>query len=192
MSYRSNRSSGYHTTRVIQSPAASTGASTVTSPRGGETVDRNKLCPFLLRVFVKLNDHHSSGDFAVRGQEPKEDQLLIYTWLDATLGELTNLIQGSKKVTQMINKEVSLYSAPHSTIIAEFSISLIYPDRTGQQVLREIGSVERVVGGSGGVTASVNAVFPHHSTLSAESKTLQQIKLEIGDFLDVAIRIKSR
>ncbi|KAF3790974.1 Histone deacetylase complex subunit [Nymphaea thermarum] len=56
-----------------------------------EPVDREKTCPLLLRVFTKIGTHHTKEDFAVRGKEPK-DEVQIYTWKDATLRELTDLI----------------------------------------------------------------------------------------------------
>ncbi|KVH89160.1 Sin3 associated polypeptide p18 [Cynara cardunculus var. scolymus] len=57
-----------------------------------EPVDREKTCPLLLRVFTKIGGHHSQADFAVRGKEPK-DEVQIYTWMDATLRELTDLVK---------------------------------------------------------------------------------------------------
>ncbi|GMP43102.1 hypothetical protein CsSME_00012602 [Camellia sinensis var. sinensis] len=56
-----------------------------------EPVDREKTCPLLLRVFTKIGGHHTDSDFAVRGKEPK-DEVQIYTWKDATLRELTDLV----------------------------------------------------------------------------------------------------
>ncbi|KAK3028564.1 hypothetical protein RJ639_039255, partial [Escallonia herrerae] len=57
-----------------------------------QPVDREKTCPLLLRVFTKIGGHHSDGDFAIRGKEPK-DEVQIYTWMDATLRELTDLVK---------------------------------------------------------------------------------------------------
>ncbi|KAL2511371.1 Histone deacetylase complex subunit SAP18 [Abeliophyllum distichum] len=57
-----------------------------------EPVDREKTCPLLLRVFTKVGGHHTDGEFAVRGKEPK-DEVQIYTWMDATLRELTDLVK---------------------------------------------------------------------------------------------------
>lgn len=36
--------------------------------------------------------HHTNEEFAVRGKEPK-DEVQIYTWKDATLRELTDLVR---------------------------------------------------------------------------------------------------
>ena len=40
---------------------------------------------------LQIGGHHSREDFAVRGKEPK-DEVQIYTWKDATLRELTDLV----------------------------------------------------------------------------------------------------
>lgn len=37
------------------------------------TVDREKICPLLIRVFIKPGSHHRLEDFAVRGKEPGGD-----------------------------------------------------------------------------------------------------------------------
>ncbi|CAO2820005.1 unnamed protein product [Amaranthus hypochondriacus] len=57
-----------------------------------QPVDREKTCPLLLRVFTKIGGHHTQEDFSVRGKEPK-DEVQIYTWMDATLRELTDLVR---------------------------------------------------------------------------------------------------
>ncbi|KAL6963031.1 [pyruvate dehydrogenase (acetyl-transferring)] kinase, partial [Sarracenia purpurea var. burkii] len=40
---------------------------------------------------TEIGGHHTDADFAVRGKEPK-DEVQIYTWKDATLRELTDLV----------------------------------------------------------------------------------------------------
>lgn len=42
----------------------------------------------------QIGGHHTMDDFAVRGKEPK-DEVQIYTWKDATLRELTDLVKSS-------------------------------------------------------------------------------------------------
>jgi histone deacetylase complex subunit SAP18 len=54
-------------------------------------VDREKTCPLLLRVFCSYNGRHNNkNDYGPRNTPPNE--LQIYTWMDATLKEITNLI----------------------------------------------------------------------------------------------------
>lgn len=52
----------------------------------------SQTCPLLLRVFVSTaGRHHSVGEY-FRGKTPS-NELQIYTWLDATLKELTSLVR---------------------------------------------------------------------------------------------------
>lgn len=46
---------------------------------------------FALINVLQNGGHHTQEDFAVRGKEPK-DEVQIYTWKDATLRELTDLV----------------------------------------------------------------------------------------------------
>ncbi|KAF2313198.1 hypothetical protein GH714_009729 [Hevea brasiliensis] len=89
-----------------------------------ELIDREKTCPLLLRVFTKIGSHHKVEDFAVRGKEPK-DEVQIYTWKDATLRELTDLV-----------KEVAPEARRRN---ARLSFAFVYPDKHGRFVLRVVG-----------------------------------------------------
>ncbi|XP_020082338.1 histone deacetylase complex subunit SAP18-like [Ananas comosus] len=89
-----------------------------------EPVDREKTCPLLLRVFTKIGGHHPNEDFAVRGKEPK-DEVQIYTWKDATLRELTDLV-----------KEVAPAARKRD---AKLSFAFVYPDKNGRFVVRPVG-----------------------------------------------------
>uniref|UniRef100_A0A6N2JXR9 Histone deacetylase complex subunit SAP18 n=1 Tax=Salix viminalis TaxID=40686 RepID=A0A6N2JXR9_SALVM len=89
-----------------------------------EPIDREKTCPLLLRVFTKIGSHHKPEDFAVRGKEPK-DEVQIYTWKDATLRELTDLV-----------KEVAPEARRRN---AKLSFAFVYPDKNGRFVLRVVG-----------------------------------------------------
>ncbi|KAG6547897.1 hypothetical protein Mapa_010717 [Marchantia paleacea] len=90
-------------------------------------VDREKTCPLLLRVFTKNGGHHTVEDFSVRGKEPKEE-VQIYTWRDATLRELTELV-----------KEVSPSARRRD---ARLSFAFVYPDRRGRNVIRNVGMTQ--------------------------------------------------
>ena len=78
-----------------------------------------QTCPLLIRVFTKVSlfeslflvpsqrnaselllnvvscfktgEHHTMEDYANRGKVPR-DEVQIYTWMDATLRELTDLV----------------------------------------------------------------------------------------------------
>ncbi|KAL3639130.1 hypothetical protein CASFOL_017037 [Castilleja foliolosa] len=122
-----------------------------------EPVDREKTCPLLLRVFTKVGGHHTDDDFAVRGKEPK-DEVQIYTWMDATLRELTDLV-----------KEVAPEARRRDAIL---SFSFVYPDKRGRFVVREVGR-----------TFS----YPNGRRPDSGSKALGDLSFQIGDYLDVAI-----
>mmetsp|Transcript_883 Transcript_883/g.1377 ORF Transcript_883/g.1377 Transcript_883/m.1377 type:complete len:139 (+) Transcript_883:71-487(+) len=117
-------------------------------------IDREKVCPLLLRVFVKFGGHHRVEDYAIRGKEP-DGEMQIYTWPDATLRELTELIK-------QVNREARRPTA-------RLSFALVYPDKQGHNVLREIGHA--------------------HSTRKGEDdeKALGELHFQTGDFLDVAV-----
>ncbi|GAB2300930.1 hypothetical protein Dimus_034965 [Dionaea muscipula] len=121
-----------------------------------EPVDREKTCPLLLRVFTQKGAHHTKEDFAVRGKEPK-DEVQIYTWKDATLRELTDLV-----------KEVHPEARKRE---AKLSFAFVYPDRYGRFVVRQVGMTY-----SNGNKRNLD-----------ETKALSELNFQIGDYLDVAI-----
>uniref|UniRef100_A0A7S1WME7 Histone deacetylase complex subunit SAP18 n=1 Tax=Alexandrium catenella TaxID=2925 RepID=A0A7S1WME7_ALECA len=97
------------------------------TPMHLKKVDRAGTCPFLLRVFHKIGGHHGIEAFAVRGKEPVDDELQVYTWPDVTLRELADLV-----------KDVAPEARAHS---ARLNFRLIYPDKTGKNVATELGTV---------------------------------------------------
>ncbi|KAL4621729.1 hypothetical protein ACB092_06G250500 [Castanea dentata] len=120
-----------------------------------EPVDREKTCPLLLRVFTKIGGHHGDEDFSVRGKEPK-DEVQIYTWKDATLRELTDLV-----------KEVAPAARRKS---ARLSFAFVYPDNNGRFKVKEVGMT-----------------YSYGNGRLDDSKTLAELRFQIGDYLDVAI-----
>ena len=58
---------------------------------------RLQVCPLLLRVFPRRGGHHRLEEFAPRGEEP-DGELTMYTWPDATLRELTDLVKEVRPV----------------------------------------------------------------------------------------------
>eukprot|EP01066_Platyproteum_vivax_P020851 Platyproteum_vivax@DN879_c0_g1_i3.p1 len=93
-------------------------------------IDREKQCPFLLRVFYKENGQNELDDFAVRGKEPTDRELQIYTWPDVTLKELSDLV-----------KDVLPEARSRD---ANFEYRLIYPDRSGKNFMTKIGEVHSI------------------------------------------------
>ncbi|KAK8943710.1 Histone deacetylase complex subunit SAP18 [Platanthera guangdongensis] len=72
----------------------------------------------------KVGGHHPKEEFAIRGKEPKEE-VQIYTWKDATLRELTDLV-----------KEVAPAARKRD---AKLSFAFVYPDKNGRFVVRPVG-----------------------------------------------------
>ncbi|RZF43635.1 hypothetical protein LSTR_LSTR009232 [Laodelphax striatellus] len=88
-------------------------------------VDREKTCPLLLRVFCCTGRHNSLMEY--RGGMVPANELQIYTWMDATLRELTSLV-----------KEVNPEARKKGTC---FDFSLVYPNAaTAGYRFREIGT----------------------------------------------------
>jgi len=143
--------------------SAASAAGTAASAKS--VVDRQKVCPFLLRVFLSTSRHNNLVDYN-RGKVPT-NELQIYTWSDASLKELTSLV-----------REVHSESRQKGTY---FDISRVFPvnNRGGgisgpngvfcHYNMREIGTT---VSGKKGVD---------------DSKTLKDAAFEIGDYLDISV-----
>ncbi|ESS32886.1 Sin3-associated polypeptide SAP18 [Toxoplasma gondii VEG] len=119
-------------------------------------VDRCTTPPFLLRVFYKVDDQHSFEQFQQRGREPVEDELQVYAWMDSKLREIAYLV-----------KDVCWEARDRHAV---WKFRLVYPDKTGKNVIADIGLL--------------------HSTipdLKEDSKTLADVKFQIGDFLLLSI-----
>uniref|UniRef100_A0A8C0NJ39 Histone deacetylase complex subunit SAP18 n=1 Tax=Canis lupus familiaris TaxID=9615 RepID=A0A8C0NJ39_CANLF len=94
-----------------------------------EKPDREKTCPLLLlllRVFTTNNGRHHRMDEFCNGNVPSSE-LQIYTWMDATLKELTSLV---KEVYPEARKKGTHFN---------FAIVFTDPKRPGYRV-KEIGS----------------------------------------------------
>ncbi|XP_043430900.1 histone deacetylase complex subunit SAP18 isoform X1 [Prionailurus bengalensis] len=85
-----------------------------------------ETCPLLLRVFTTNNGRHHRMDEFSRGNVPSSE-LQIYTWMDATLKELTSLV---KEVYPEARKKGTHFN---------FAIVFTDPKRPGYRV-KEIGS----------------------------------------------------
>jgi len=123
-------------------------------------VDREKTCPLLLRVFYRLGGHHRVENFDKRIKVLSTEEVQIYTWKDATLRELTDLV-----------KEIHNGARGRN---AKLSFALIYPDKSGRMVLREVGQVWSQ---------------PKRGDQKDDMKTLDELHFETGDYLSVAIYV---
>ncbi len=91
-----------------------------------QEINREKICPFLIRLFYKENDFNSLEEMN-SGKFPSSRELHIYTWLDASLRELTMLIRDSVDFAK--RKDAIL------------NYSFIFPDSKGKYQRKEIGNI---------------------------------------------------
>ncbi|KAK9793716.1 hypothetical protein WJX73_008071 [Symbiochloris irregularis] len=111
----------------LPSSAAAIPAATLAAPAPVAPLpklDRTKVCPFLLRVFVKLGGHHRLEEYQSRGHEPA-DSLCVYTWPDADLHELMGCVKDGYPQARRAN--------------ARLEFAFVYPDRRGRNVMRQVG-----------------------------------------------------
>ena len=124
-------------------------------PPPQRAVDRERTCPLLVRCFLREGGHHKQEDYAVRGQEPVDAEVHVHTWMNATLRELSDLI-----------KEVNSSARGRNS---QLSLAVVYPDRRGVMVLKEVGIIHALRHGPD------------------DQKTLEQLQFQAGDFLDCAV-----
>mmetsp|Transcript_1942 Transcript_1942/g.1911 ORF Transcript_1942/g.1911 Transcript_1942/m.1911 type:complete len:141 (+) Transcript_1942:17-439(+) len=123
-----------------------------------EKIDREKICPLLLRCFWKQDRNNTIQDYknAAHGILPS-NEIQIYTWPDATFREITDLLKDVIVPNQTKQRN------------SHFEISLVYPDRNGNYKIRSIARVRLNREGND------------------DEKCLADIKFETGDYLDIAI-----
>lgn len=92
----------------------------------GNEVNREKVCPFLLKVYYKENEFNSLDEMN-NSNFPSNRELHIYTWMDASLRELTMLIRDAVETVK--KKDAVLY------------FSFVFPDFKGKLQRKEIGFV---------------------------------------------------
>ena len=166
-SRNSNRSNDYRSKRNNNNfnmynknqylPSSSPSSSYSSSREDEFYVDREKTCPFLLKIFYKIDSYNSLNLFRDK-LFPAE--LNIYTWEDADLEELAKFIHLALK-----NTILSAYDY--------YKFSRIYYDSKGTLLRDEIGCV---------VTNSRSSKLNENV-----NKTLKEIGFQIGDYFDINI-----
>lgn len=119
--------------------------------------DRGKICPFLLRTFCQYGVHHVPEDFLPRSL-PVKHEIQIYTWKDATMREIGNLIR---------NASANAASEPS----VKMSFRLVFRNKANGRFL----------------TRDLGVVIPGRHPSRDEEKTLADVRFEVGDYLDVAL-----
>ena len=120
-------------------------------------VDREKVCPFLLRIFYKINSYNSLNLFK---EPPFPSELNIYTWEDADLEELAKFINIAFQNTVLGSYDY-------------YKFSRIFYDAKGTLLRDEIGCV---VINNKSSKLNIN-----------NNKTLKEIGFQIGDYFDINI-----
>ena len=120
-------------------------------------VDREKTCPFLLRIFYKIHSYNSLSNFSGNEFPP---ELNIYTWEDADLKELAKKIHSALKDTVL-----GMYDL--------YKFSRIYYDNKGTLLRDDIGDV--VINDK------------HSKLNINVKMTLKEIGFQIGDYFDINI-----
>lgn len=112
----------------------------------------------------------SAEQFASLATLPTADQLLLHVWHDCTLHHLITLLH-THPTTPLTPPTHPLTAT--TTTTTTLSFALVYPDRTGRHVLRQVAVVR--CGEESGEEDEVG------------QRTLRELKLEIGDYMDVAV-----
>ena len=70
---------------------------------------------------MQFGGHHNVLDYS---KDLPSNELQMYTWLDATLRELTDLVKSAQPAAKRQN--------------ARLEFALVYPDRKGRNVMRQV------------------------------------------------------
>lgn len=136
-------------------------------------VDRKKTCPFMVKMYCRINGHHRSEEFTPP-RFPVEDEMIVYTWKDASLKELSLLVR------QVLGDSELPGGLKGNDANLKFSFNLLYPDvkRQGAHfIVKSMGWAFE-----GGEIEAQNLQL-----VDSSSKTLDNFRFVPGDFIDVAI-----
>jgi len=157
---------------MTSSSAAASNHRTASSGGGGgtkeEAIDRQKQCPFLLRVFVSNSRHNPMKDYN-RGNTP-HNELQIYTWMDASLKELTALV-----------REVNADSRRRGTYFDVGRVHSVHPKDCPTHAIQRfrVDNCDFNLKKLGTTVAGIRGVD--------DQKTLRDVGFVIGDYLDIAV-----
>ena len=107
-------------------------------------VDREKICPFLIRVFYNENDFSSLKQFD--NFSFPSNELQIYTWDDANLRELTTLISGELKIKNIIKIKFSCLYYDSMGYLQRKELGDVYIDKNTPIELKTLHSLRFVIG----------------------------------------------
>ncbi|ETW31511.1 hypothetical protein PFFCH_01109 [Plasmodium falciparum FCH/4] len=91
-------------------------------------INREKTCPFLLRLFYKVDKEYNVDDMDILTKDNNSNELQIYAWIDITMREIVTLVKDFYKDSRQRNaqwvfkvfsyekKKLTFLSKVHSTI----------------------------------------------------------------------------
>lgn len=164
-------------------------------PGPDQRIDRQTTPPFLLRMYYRQDDFHSPSEFTTvpPSSSLQKSSLEIYTWSDAKLSELTNLL---------ISAKPDLIPSPAAGTLVGYRLvfpdtrSIATEDARGRWLSKPLGSV--VIGGEE-LEKNVNEDADHEmqNVATSETKTLRMsgdaerkladARFVIGDYISCAI-----
>ncbi len=116
----------------------------------------------MVKLYCRMNGHHRLEEFSPP-RFPVDDEVVIYTWRNATLHELSNLVRAVLPSSQSSDPQL------------RFSFALLYPNpqRTGAFIWRPLGWAFE-----GQPVAGLQ---------DSSERTLESFRFVPGDIIDVAI-----
>lgn len=179
---------------VSASSSSSSSSSAASASASGESlaIDRYRTCPFLVRIFISTNGRHSPLDSYFGQQKvptyPQAIEVPLHCWNDVTLREVAARVQAAFE--------------PARRKGAKISLALVFPDKTGRYVMKNVGVVSTSAssaampstssssgaGGAGGAGEKSSSSAAAAAAASVDSKTLGwDLKAQPGDYIDVAV-----
>ncbi|KAK8805472.1 hypothetical protein WA158_002128 [Blastocystis sp. Blastoise] len=89
-------------------------------------MDREKTCPFLLRTFIRSNQHFQESEFTIQSV-PSDCELDIHTWKDATIMEILTIIRQDNIDSRRKNATIDILKG--------------YFTNSGQFYIKKVGSI---------------------------------------------------
>ena len=127
-------------------------------------IDRERTCPVLVRTFVSKK-HSLETEYRGLAGVPRALELSLYTWGDATLGELAELIR------ERVQDARAKRDTPGGRRKPTLHFTIVYPDRQGCYVMKSVGTV---------------VDKPRDGERDAADVTLGGCGWQAGDYVDVA------
>jgi histone deacetylase complex subunit SAP18 len=143
------------------------------SPSTTNGVDRRKTCPFMVKMYCRINGHHRLEEFSPP-RFPVEDEMIVYTWRDATLKELSTLVR------EVLGDNDLPGGIKGTDPALKFSFNLLYPDSKRSGILFRTKLMGWAFEGGEPEARA-------HQLEDSSEKTLESLKFQPGDFIDVAI-----